>query len=138
MTTVYHSLTALDVRQGGYQSWIGCNRSDATKTRSDCDTDSGRAYEVPVDVQFVPSLALAALLDVRGEGKRPALARLDMVRANAASGGRFRTNNIPLENVSVGLWRPSSGWKYRTAAGFAERVLNQTGDWQVFDSATDG
>jgi len=130
-----------DVDTGGgspFLSWIGCR--NVVEDRSDCE-GANVVSEVPVDIGFVPTLALAAKLDVRGEGVAGALARFDVTRDAARNvSGRFRTNTIPIESVSPLLWRASSKWKQRSAAGFAVRSPNQTGDWHIFDadSAQDG
>jgi hypothetical protein len=60
--------------------------------------------ELPVDIGFVPTQALAAKLDVRDEGTASALARFDTTRDAARNvSGRFRTNTIPIESVSTVL-----------------------------------
>jgi hypothetical protein len=121
-------------RNTSYLSWIGCDRTDGTGCSN--DTSPSTAGELPVDIGFTPTLALAAALDVRGEGVAAALGRFDSARAAARSvPGHFRTNTIPLESVNVTLWRASSQWKRRGAKGFAVRANNTGGDWHIFDPA---
>ena len=118
-----------------YLSWIGCDR--VLGEGSSCDGVGGGAGLVPVDIEFVPALAAAAKLDIRGLGplgSHPTA--FDRVRDSARNvSGRFRTNNVPIESVNVSLWRASSRWERRTAAGFARREVGSGGDWQIFDPA---
>ena len=123
-------------------SWIACDRTDSTGCSSSSilssssSSDPVAAGELRVDIGFTPTLALAAALDVRGEGFGAALGRFDTARDAARSvPGRFRTNTISIEFVNVTLWRASSGWTRRSANGFAVRAADAGGDWHIFDPA---
>lgn len=122
---------------GSYLSWIGCDR--VSGSHSDCSGPE-KTYERPVNINFVPALALVAKLDMRSEGREKSLLRFDSVRDAARNvNGRFRTNLIPIEAVNPVLWRASSKWKLRDTKGFAIRSKNQSGDWQIFaDPYKDG
>jgi len=116
-----------------YISWIGCDRVSGNS--SDCGGADGARFLKPVGVGFLPSLASAAYLDVRSEGPGAAGDRFAPIRDLARNvSGRFRTNTIPVEEVNVTLWRASSKWKHRDAAGFARRANGSGGDWQIFGS----
>jgi hypothetical protein len=58
-----------------YLSWIGCDRTDGTGCSD--STLAPAAGESPFDIGFTPALALAAALDVRGEGYGAALDRFE-------------------------------------------------------------
>ena len=70
------------------------------------------------------------------QGAAAALKRFYPVR-NAARNvsGRFKTNTVPIESVNVTLWRASSRWKQRDHEGYARRMDDSGGDWQIFNPA---
>jgi len=116
-----------------YSSWVSCDR--VVGGAANC---SGGVGARAVDIGFVPTLALAAALDVRGEGAGAALARFDAARDAARHvSGRFRTNTRPIEAVDPALWRASSRWGTSVdARGFALRRNSTPGDWQIFNPTT--
>lgn len=125
---------------GSYISWIGCDH--VVGAVASCDGNHELNYRIPVDIKFIPALAAAAKLDIRGLGPLGShMDAFDRLRDSARHvNGRFKTNLIPIEVINVSLWRASSHWRNRTSSGFARREADSGGDWQIFDprDAKDG
>jgi hypothetical protein len=115
----------VDPSTGNVVSWIGCSMYQDELTPL-CDPGSVSDGQHPYDVGFVPAQALAARL-LNDDGSHPHIAaRLSDQRTRArmysadgttAVKGLFRTNTIPVEEVTAGIWDANSTWNEETMIG---------------------
>lgn len=123
----------LITKTGRVISWIACDSSD----EADCDVLSVDAQQPTVDIGLISAQAMAA--SVMGQAQPKVVSHLQqMVDEARLAPGKFRTNLRPVESFSPRLFGPSDKWLYVDSSGFAERIVNQTGDWQMFRNPADG
>jgi hypothetical protein len=113
---------------GSVISWIAC-----ASTGADCDVLNVDEQQPIVDIGLMAAQAMAAAL--LGRAHPQVLTRLwHMVDAARLAPGKFRTSVRPLESISPRLFGPSDKWNVVDSGGFADKIANQSGDWQMFRS----
>ena len=119
---------------GSVISWVSC-----ASTAADCDLLSVDEQQPAVDTGLLSAQAMAAA--TLGQAHPQVLSRLQQMVDEArfpGAPGKFRTNVRPLESISPRLFNPSDKWVSVDAGGFAERIENQSGDWQMFRAPANG
>lgn len=94
LVTARAAFVATFASSHSYISWVGCDR--VVDGLSACTGPEGFKFRRPVDIGFTPVLAMAALLDMHGEGPEKALQRLAPVRVPALPASNIHPTGSPL------------------------------------------
>eukprot|EP00054_Salpingoeca_dolichothecata_P022094 m.143516 g.143516 ORF g.143516 m.143516 type:complete len:258 (-) comp24220_c0_seq5:674-1447(-) len=127
-------------------TWFGCastSTSDPTVTNCSTFPSQNLANQVPFDIAFIPSYALAVKVLKASPPHAVMLDKLSSTYARLRDQsrhvyGEFKTNAVGIETVTPAVWLPFDRWKDVDMDDFAVREINQTGDWQMFHVHLDG